>query len=63
MLAMGWRQLEESREVAQSMTRVEVENELDLLGLVLFRNEPKDDTAAAIGKLKEGDVRIAAVTE
>jgi cation-transporting ATPase 13A3/4/5 len=60
--AMGWRQLEESREDAQSMTRVEVVNELDLLGLILFRNEPKDDTAAAISKLKEGDVRMAVVT-
>ena len=26
------------------------------------RNEPKDDTAAAINKLKEGDVRMAVVT-
>ena len=52
MLAMGWRQLEESREDVQPMTRVEVGNELDLLDLALFRSKPTDDTAAAINKLK-----------
>ncbi|TYZ64953.1 hypothetical protein PybrP1_010260 [[Pythium] brassicae (nom. inval.)] len=39
-----------------------VDAELSLLGLILFRNELKDDTHDAIAKLKDGDVRVVMIT-
>jgi cation-transporting ATPase 13A3/4/5 len=46
------------------MVRAEAESKgsLTLLGLLLFRNELKPDTADAIAKIKEGDVRPVMVT-
>jgi len=46
------------------MTRAEVEvaGKLDLVGLLLFRNELKPDTAAAIDELHTGDVRSVMLT-
>lgn len=41
---------------------VEVAGEFDPLGLLLFRNELKEDTAAAIQEIKNGDVRPVMVT-
>jgi cation-transporting ATPase 13A3/4/5 len=62
VLSVGWRKLDARIEAVQSISRAQVENELDFLGLILFRNEPKEDTKAAISKLKEGDVHMAIVT-
>lgn len=47
-----------------NLTRAEVEKAgtLDFIGLLLFRNELKSDTAQAITKIKEGDVRPVMVT-
>ncbi|TMW55571.1 hypothetical protein Poli38472_010453 [Pythium oligandrum] len=39
-----------------------VDQELSLLGLVLFRNELKPDTADAIAQLKAGDTRVVMIT-
>ncbi|RLN20395.1 hypothetical protein BBI17_009970, partial [Phytophthora kernoviae] len=39
-----------------------VDENLSLLGLILFRNELKDDTADAIEKLKVGDIRTVMIT-
>ncbi|KAG6616024.1 P-type ATPase (P-ATPase) Superfamily [Phytophthora cinnamomi] len=42
--------------------REAVGESLSLLGLILFRNELKDDTADAIEKLKAGDIRTVMIT-
>ncbi|CAH0474921.1 unnamed protein product [Peronospora belbahrii] len=42
--------------------REAVDESLSLLGLILFRNELKEDTADAIAKLKGGDIRTVMVT-
>ncbi|KAF1785411.1 P-type ATPase, cytoplasmic domain N [Phytophthora cactorum] len=42
--------------------REAVDESLSLLGLILFRNELKDDTADAIAKLKAGDIRTVMIT-
>ncbi|TMW55563.1 hypothetical protein Poli38472_010445 [Pythium oligandrum] len=42
--------------------REAVDQELSLLGLVLFRNELKPDTADAIAQLKAGDTRVVMIT-
>ncbi|CAI5741640.1 unnamed protein product [Hyaloperonospora brassicae] len=39
-----------------------VDENLSLLGLILFRNELKEDTADAIAKLKGGDIRTVMIT-
>eukprot|EP00873_Tetraselmis_striata_P045781 jgi/Tetstr1/466045/TSEL_010632.t1 len=42
--------------------RDSVEKDLNLMGLIGFRNELKHDTAQAIGDLKDGDVRPVMIT-
>lgn len=63
VLAMGVRRLGKvhAASVAE-MSRSDAEAELSLLGLVLFRNELKDDSRAAILDLKAGDVRPVMIT-
>ncbi|GLE06646.1 hypothetical protein PINS_up016040 [Pythium insidiosum] len=39
-----------------------VEADLVLLGLIMFQNELKDDSADVIAKLKEGDLRVVMIT-
>ncbi|KAI9918223.1 hypothetical protein PsorP6_011522 [Peronosclerospora sorghi] len=39
-----------------------VDESLSLLGLILFRNELKEDTSDAIAKLKGGDIRTVMIT-
>ena len=51
-----------SPEAIGHLTRDDVEKDLDLLGLIAFRNELKHDTAEAIGYLKGGDVRPVMIT-
>ncbi|GMF15576.1 unnamed protein product [Phytophthora lilii] len=48
--------------VAFAGNRDAVDENLSLLGLILFRNELKDDTADAIAKLKGGDIRTVMIT-
>ena len=50
-----------SSEIAD-LTQDDVEAELQLMGLILFRNELKTDTAPAIAVLKGGDVRPVMIT-
>ena len=50
------------REVGSNITRDEIETELEMLGLILFRNEPKPDAEEAIKALKEGDTRPVMIT-
>lgn len=49
-------------DVLDSMTRDQIENGLDLMGLVLFRNELKHDTKQAIRELKNGGVKSIIIT-
>ncbi|OWZ18491.1 P-type ATPase (P-ATPase) [Phytophthora megakarya] len=39
-----------------------VDENLSLLGLILFRNELKEDTTDAIAQLKAGDIRVVMIT-
>ncbi|GMF34884.1 unnamed protein product [Phytophthora fragariaefolia] len=39
-----------------------IDEGLSLLGLILFRNELKEDTADAIAQLKGGDIRVVMIT-
>ena len=63
VLAIGVRRLEKmDRAVIAQMSRREAEVRLQLLGLVLFRNELKEDSRQAILDLKRGDVRCVMIT-
>ncbi|ETP11523.1 hypothetical protein F441_12937 [Phytophthora nicotianae CJ01A1] len=42
--------------------RDKVDENLSLLGLILFRNELKEDTKDAIKQLKSGDIRVVMIT-
>ncbi|KAF1773495.1 P-type ATPase, cytoplasmic domain N [Phytophthora cactorum] len=42
--------------------RDKVDENLSLLGLILFRNELKEDTSDAIKLLKKGDIRVVMIT-
>eukprot|EP00123_Amoebidium_parasiticum_P018505 comp24227_c0_seq1/m.44649 comp24227_c0_seq1/g.44649 ORF comp24227_c0_seq1/g.44649 comp24227_c0_seq1/m.44649 type:complete len:1428 (-) comp24227_c0_seq1:888-5171(-) len=46
----------------KSMSREEIESGLEFLGLIMFRNLLKDDTADAIAQLKKGSVRPVMIT-
>ncbi|ORY02702.1 hypothetical protein K493DRAFT_334519 [Basidiobolus meristosporus CBS 931.73] len=46
----------------QEWSREEMESQLNLMGLVLFKNMLKDDTTDAITQLKEGGTRTVMVT-
>ena len=61
VLAVGWKELS-SHEDARSLKRDQVENNLELLGLLLFRNEPKEDTSAAVEALHDGQIRLVVLT-
>ncbi|CAI5728956.1 unnamed protein product [Peronospora destructor] len=58
-LPSDWTQ-EQVEEFANN--RDAVDESLSLLGLILFRNELKEDTADAIAKLKSGDIRTVMIT-
>ncbi|TYZ66974.1 hypothetical protein PybrP1_000300 [[Pythium] brassicae (nom. inval.)] len=45
-----------------SLTRDEAESELTLLGLLLFQNELKADSAQALAQLRDGGVRAVMIT-
>jgi magnesium-transporting ATPase (P-type) len=63
VLAMGVRRLGKvDRAVIAQMSRRDAEVGLQLLGLVLFRNELKADSRQAILDLKRGDVRCVMIT-
>lgn len=46
-----------SAEQAMALPRAELEAGMQLLGLLLFRNELQPETTAAISDLKQGQVR------
>eukprot|EP00667_Euglena_gracilis_P000313 EG_transcript_313 len=60
-LAVGCRTLHSAEEAAM-MSRDELEGDLALLGLLLFRNEPKPDAAEAVAELKRGATRVVMIT-
>lgn len=64
VLAMAHRDLgtDIDVETVRSWSRDELESDLNLLGLVLFKNLLKEDTADAIVQLKEGDMRTVMIT-
>jgi cation-transporting ATPase 13A3/4/5 len=63
VLALGFKSLGKmSPEDALAMKREDVEQDMKPLGLILFRNELKEDSRGAITKLREGDVRCVMIT-
>ncbi|KAL1923032.1 uncharacterized protein VTP21DRAFT_9408 [Calcarisporiella thermophila] len=63
VLAMAHRDLGEiDPDVARNMTREELEAGTEFLGLVLFKNQLKEDTAQAIAELKRGGTRTVMIT-
>lgn len=63
VLGMGYKELEEvDLDDIDEFSRDEVEEDLHLCSLLLFRNELKEDSAAAIEELKAGDVRCVMIT-
>ncbi|CAK9023746.1 Polyamine-transporting ATPase 13A2 [Durusdinium trenchii] len=59
VLAIAARSVEPSEVVA---TREDAEKNLSLLGLLLFKNPPRSDTAETIERLRAGDVRSVMIT-
>ncbi|GAN01913.1 P-type ATPase (P-ATPase) Superfamily [Mucor ambiguus] len=53
---------EEEDQLVTHCTRDQLESDLTFIGLVLFKNLPKEDTAAAIQQIKQGDVRVVMIT-
>ena len=49
-------------EQAAALSRAEMESGLDMLALLLFRNELKPDTAEAVQSLKAGQVSTCLAT-
>lgn len=67
VLGMAHRDLGVLSEVEEQRIRVdtsrdELENGLQFIGLVLFKNLLKKDTKAAIHQIKQGDVRVVMIT-
>ncbi|KAJ7537387.1 hypothetical protein O6H91_11G004100 [Diphasiastrum complanatum] len=64
VLGLGYRKLDSTltRESVLALTRDEIEMDLKFISLILFRNELKDDSAATMEALKEGEVRPVMVT-
>ncbi|KAH7415779.1 hypothetical protein KP509_14G060200 [Ceratopteris richardii] len=64
VLSLGYRSLDSglTAEEILEMPRDELEMHLEFVSLILFRNEPKADSPAAIEALKEGEVRAVMVT-
>jgi predicted P-type ATPase len=53
---------EEEQEIRVNCSRDELETDLHFVGLVLFKNLLKKDTASAIHQIKQGDVRVVMIT-
>ncbi|KAJ9060291.1 hypothetical protein DSO57_1032328 [Entomophthora muscae] len=51
-----------TKQQVDAMTREEMEGNADLLGLVVFKNQLKDDTRASILELKRGSTRTVMIT-
>jgi cation-transporting ATPase 13A3/4/5 len=49
-------------EEVKQMKREELEAQVDLIGLIVFKNQLKDDTIAAIDELKAGSTRTVMIT-
>lgn len=49
-------------QLATHCTRDQLESDLTFIGLVLFKNLLKEDTADAIQQIKQGDVRVVMIT-
>eukprot|EP00494_Astrolonche_serrata_P030697 UN30965 len=63
VLGLATRKLDQETDFS-TLSRDDVESpgSMECLGLILFRNELKPDTAAAIKELKEGDTRTVMIT-
>ncbi|KAJ1655293.1 hypothetical protein IWQ61_004935, partial [Dispira simplex] len=64
VLAMGHRDLGKLTDLTttQNLSRDDIEQDLTFLGLLLFKNNLKEDTAAAIHELREGSTRTVMIT-
>ncbi|KAG0829246.1 hypothetical protein G6F19_007837 [Rhizopus arrhizus] len=67
VLAMAHRDLgvlseEEEAEVVNRWTRDRLESDMQLIGLLLLKNQLRPDTTEAIAQLKQGDVRTVMIT-
>ncbi|KAI9277868.1 hypothetical protein BY458DRAFT_532460 [Sporodiniella umbellata] len=60
VLALAHRKV--SLENIKEWTRDEMEQDLSLMGLVVFKNQLKEDTAKSIAELKQGDTRTVMIT-
>lgn len=61
VLGMGVKELPAGAPIG-SMTLDELEHDITLLGLLLFRNEVKEDSAAALHSLRKGNIRCVVCT-
>ncbi|KAI7857465.1 hypothetical protein BDC45DRAFT_435556 [Circinella umbellata] len=64
VLAMAHRNLgnQINRDIVCGWTREQLESDVSLLGLVLFKNMLKPDTTEAIAELKQGDIQTVMIT-
>ncbi|KAI8641895.1 hypothetical protein BD408DRAFT_345182 [Parasitella parasitica] len=53
---------EQEDQLASQWTRDQLESDLEFIGLVLFKNLLKQDTANAIQQIKQGNVRVVMIT-
>ena len=61
VITIGYKDLSDSADVSL-MPRQELESGLELCGLLLFRNDVKEDSAEAISLLKKGATRTVMIT-
>jgi predicted P-type ATPase len=62
VLAIACRMIETSPSQVDNLSRDELESNLELVGLMLFRNELKPETALALKELREGGCRNVMIT-
>jgi predicted P-type ATPase len=62
VLAMGKKDMSHIKGKTSEVMRHEVESDVELMGLMIFRNELKPDTAAAMTEIIAGDMRPVMIT-
>ncbi|OLY83043.1 putative cation-transporting ATPase 13A4 [Smittium mucronatum] len=63
VLSLGHRIISDSEaEEILDLSRDEIEKDCEFVGLIVFKNLLKEDSALAISKLKEGDIRPVMIT-
>lgn len=62
VLSMGAREIHPSVTDLEHQSRDYIERDMHFLGLIVFQNELKPDSAQAIATLQEGDIRVVMIT-